>query len=139
MEYVWIEAISTAWDTPAVGIQAPDFLNAALLIDTSLDSPVALKQTVIRPVEACLGRVRTPNKNASRSIDIDVIIFDGQVLESQLWTEAFLAVPAAELVPNLFYPLTGETLTQIAQRLARCTRIEPRPEVLPGKWGDQQE
>lgn len=132
---VQIEAISTAWHTPAVGAPGPDFLNAAILIRTRQSSQ-ALKQNVIRRIEAQLGRKRTQDKNAPRTIDIDILIFDNRVIESEIWERAFLAVPLSELVPDLCNPKSGESLQHIAQRLSRQTLIEPRPGILPGTQAD---
>lgn len=121
--------VSTAWDTPAFGSEGPDFLNAALIARTSYSIP-ELKTTVIRPIESALGRVRTSDKNAPRTIDIDVLIYDGAVIEPEIWRCAFLAVPLAELAPDYANPATGKSLAQIAAQLKRITRITPRPEVL---------
>jgi 2-amino-4-hydroxy-6-hydroxymethyldihydropteridine diphosphokinase len=128
-DFLEVEAVSRAWRTPPVGAPGPDFLNAALLACTSL-SPFALKIDVLRRVEAQLGRVRVANKFAPRTIDIDIVVYGNQVLEPLLWTQAYLALPVAELLPGLFNPLSGETLEQIAARLAAQTNIEPSPEVL---------
>jgi 2-amino-4-hydroxy-6-hydroxymethyldihydropteridine diphosphokinase len=131
---VKLVAMSRAWETPSVGQPgAPDFLNAALLVRTSL-SPAELKSQVIRPIEAALGRVRTSDKNAPRPIDIDLLLYDGEVLDPELWRQAYLALPVAELLPNLTDPETGDSLAQVAVNLARQTRFKPRPTVLPGDW-----
>ncbi len=131
---VKLVAMSRAWETPAVGhAGAPDYINAALLVRTTLDPP-ELKSRVIRPIEAALGRVRTQDKNAPRPIDIDLLLYDGQVLDPQIWRQAYLAVPVAELFPNLTDPESGAPLAQVAVSLARQTRFEPRPTVLPGEW-----
>jgi 2-amino-4-hydroxy-6-hydroxymethyldihydropteridine diphosphokinase len=135
-QVVKIEAISTAWHTPAVGAPGPDFLNAALLIRTSLSSQ-DLKKNVIRKIEAQLGRKRTAEKNAPRTIDIDILIFDNQVIEPEIWDRAFLAVPLSELAPDLCDPDSGESLQRAAERLSQQTRIKPRPGVLPGMQGEK--
>lgn len=71
-QYFVVEKVSAAWETPAVGSDGPDFLNAAVVIHTSLD-PWQLKERFLRPLEAQLGRVRTADKNAPRTIDIDIV------------------------------------------------------------------
>jgi 2-amino-4-hydroxy-6-hydroxymethyldihydropteridine diphosphokinase len=132
-EQVTILAISRAWETPAVGNPAPDFLNAAIQVLTLLP-PEELKQRVIRPIETQLGRVRTADKNAPRPIDIDILAYDGKILDMLVWEQAYLAVPLAELAPGYTHPETGESIASAAVRLARLTRFEPRPTVLPGLW-----
>lgn len=133
---VQIEAISTAWHTPSVGAPGPDFLNAAVFIRTRQSSP-ALKKNVIREIEAQLGRKRTHDKNDPRTIDIDILIFDNQIIEPEIWERAYLAVPLAELAPDLRNPDSGESLRSAAERLSRHTQIKPRPRVLPGMQGNK--
>jgi 2-amino-4-hydroxy-6-hydroxymethyldihydropteridine diphosphokinase len=128
-DFLDVQAVSRAWRTAAVGAPGPDFLNAALLACTSL-SPFSLKLDVLRRVEAQLGRVRTANKFAPRTIDIDIVIYGDTVLEPMLWTQAYLALPVAELLPALLNPLSGERLEQTAARLVAQTSIAPSPEVL---------
>jgi 2-amino-4-hydroxy-6-hydroxymethyldihydropteridine diphosphokinase len=132
-EHVTIQAISRAWETPAVGNPAPDFLNAAIQVLTPLP-PDELKRQVIHPIEARLGRVRTADKNAPRTVDIDILAYDGEILDPLVWEQAYLAVPLAELAPGHTHPETGESIAHAAVRLARLTRFEPRPTVLPGLW-----
>ena len=99
----------------------------AVWIETSLSIP-ALKQEIIRPIEKQLGRVRTADKNAPRTIDIDILIDQEELIEPALWEYAFLAVPIAELLPDFSDPRTGEPLRQAAARLAQTTRLKHRPE-----------
>ncbi len=119
-----VERISSTWQTPAVGSAGPDFFNAAVLVRTGL-RPEELKAQVLRPLEAELGRVRGADKNAPRTMDIDVIVWDGQVIDPQLWTRAHVAVPVAEVWPGLLTGPGGETLAQAAARLAQSASIRP--------------
>jgi 2-amino-4-hydroxy-6-hydroxymethyldihydropteridine diphosphokinase len=118
---------SSVWETTAVGSDGPNFLNAALLVSTSLGIN-ALKERVLHPIEAQLGRVRSRDKNAARTIDIDMLIFDGQTLDSTLWNYAYRAVPAAELLPETLSG-TGEKLKDAAARLYRTGQIRLRTDV----------
>jgi 2-amino-4-hydroxy-6-hydroxymethyldihydropteridine diphosphokinase len=126
-----IEGISEVWETPPVGAEGPNFLNAAVLIDTTLDAK-SLKERVLRPLEAQLGRVRSADKFAPRPIDIDVVARDAAILEKDVWKYAHLAIPVAEMLPYQQSPETGEYLERVAQRLAQSTPIKMRPEVLAG-------
>jgi len=128
-----VRRVSSAWETPAVGSDGPDFLNAAVWVETSLRLS-AIKKEIIRPIETQLGRVRTADKNAPRTIDIDILIDREEAVEPALWEYAFLAVPVAELLPDFSNPRTGEPIWQTANRLAQTTRLKHRPEVIPGKW-----
>jgi 2-amino-4-hydroxy-6-hydroxymethyldihydropteridine diphosphokinase len=135
-------ALSTCWETQALGrhgqpIDAPNFLNLAACVSTSLE-PAALKARVIAPIEAALGRVRGPDKYAPRTIDLDLSIYDDQVLDPHLWERGFLALTFADLLPALPDPRSGETLWAAAERfrqghlaIARTEIVFP-PECLGG-------
>jgi 2-amino-4-hydroxy-6-hydroxymethyldihydropteridine diphosphokinase len=117
-----VERVSHAWETPAVGSEGPNFLNAALLVRTDL-APQELKEQVLRPLENELGRVRSLDKNAPRTIDIDVILWDDHVLDETIWHLAHVAVPAEEIWPQPLPGPSGETLVQVAARLERTSPI----------------
>jgi len=129
-QFRFIGSISSAWDTPPVRTSGPNFVNAALLTytDLTLDN---FKNQIIRPIEAQLGRIRSQNKNAPRPIDIDVLIWDQKILEPLIWEEAYLAVPVAELLPDLTSQDIAGNLKHTAQRLANSSNIVPRPDILP--------
>ena len=136
-----VRALSSAWATPPVGPagQLP-FLNAAALVATDL-APGALKAGVLREVERCLGRVRTGDRFAPRTIDLDLVIYPASggppaeepgpphdlVLDPDLHREAHLAVPAAELLPDWVHPATGEPLARLAERLVASLPPADRP------------
>jgi 2-amino-4-hydroxy-6-hydroxymethyldihydropteridine diphosphokinase len=126
-----IEDISTVWETPPVGGEGPNFLNVVVMINTALDAG-RLKERVLRPMEIQLGRVRSRDKYAPRTIDIDIIAWDAGILDRNVWEYAYLAVPLSEVLAYQRHPETGEYLEQVAQRLMQSSPIEMRPEVLAG-------
>ncbi len=81
-----------------MGSPGPRFLNAIAWISTPLDLD-KFKAEVLAPIEQALGRVRTADKNAPRTIDLDVIVFDERVLDNNLWQRDFIVLPLAELRP----------------------------------------
>jgi 2-amino-4-hydroxy-6-hydroxymethyldihydropteridine diphosphokinase len=116
-------AISSTWRTPAVGFEGDDFLNTVVLIKTGL-SPSVLKSEILRPLEALLGRIRTKEKFSPRTIDIDILLYQDQLIDKELWSQPHLAVPLAEIIPNYLREETGETLEEIAQRLQSTSQIQ---------------
>lgn len=105
---------SRIWKTTAFGSSGPDFLNIAVQIETSL-SVTEYKNEVIAEIETALKRKRLPDKNAPRTIDIDIIVFDDQIIDSGIWNKFFIAVPLADLLPELKDPDSGKSLRAIAQ------------------------
>jgi 2-amino-4-hydroxy-6-hydroxymethyldihydropteridine diphosphokinase len=116
-------ARSRIWETKAVGSNGPNFLNIAVHIETDLE-PDEIKSTLIHPIENQLGRVRSEDKNMPRTMDIDTIFYDGQVIDENLWTKAFIALPVAELVPDLPHPATNQPLSEVSARLKNSAFAE---------------
>jgi 2-amino-4-hydroxy-6-hydroxymethyldihydropteridine diphosphokinase len=132
-----VRAVSPVYETAPVGkTDQPNFLNAAALIETERD-PTALKE-LLQAIESELGRVRTADKNAPRTIDLDITLFDEQVIEvggrhipdPDLLRYAHIAVPMADLAPQYQHPETGQTLRHIAEGLSRAG-LRSRAHVLP--------
>ncbi|HOJ01689.1 MAG TPA: 2-amino-4-hydroxy-6-hydroxymethyldihydropteridine diphosphokinase [Anaerolineaceae bacterium] len=109
-----IKACSRIWKTIAYGSQGPDFLNIALCVETDF-SVEEYKKNVIVPIEIALKRQRFPDKNAPRTIDLDIIVYDGEVIDTGLWDKFFITVPIADLLPELKDPVSGLPLRRIAQ------------------------
>ena len=115
-EYLDVCAVSSIWQTKAVGSSGPDYLNAVLEIETDLPIP-DLKECIISHIENELDRVRLEDKYADRTIDIDILIYGKETLDDDIWRLPHIAVPLSELEPDLINPKTGESLSEIAQKL----------------------
>lgn len=121
-----INAVSGVWQTRAIGSSGPDFLNAAALITTQL-SANNLRSNILRPIENLLGRIRTKDPNSPRTIDLDILIFDDQLLDYELWNYAHLAVPVAEILPAYIDPNSGNNAQAIAEKLRETSEINRYP------------
>ncbi|MDK2981029.1 MAG: 2-amino-4-hydroxy-6-hydroxymethyldihydropteridine diphosphokinase [Chloroflexota bacterium] len=115
---------SAVWETEAVGSRGPNFLNVAVEIATDLDA-AGIKAELVQPLESLLGRMRTADKNAPRTIDVDPIVLDGKVLDEALWVKAFMALPIAELLPDLPCPHSNQPLAAVAAQLKSSAFAEP--------------
>jgi 2-amino-4-hydroxy-6-hydroxymethyldihydropteridine diphosphokinase len=131
-----ILACSSVYQNPAVGpTPGPDFLNAAVLLETELSPHVLRKE--LRALEARLGRRRTHDKYAPRTIDLDLVLFADWVIrdaelelpDPDLTSRPHLAVPLAELDPELRHPISGESLSSIAARLLPEAQMQFVPDV----------
>jgi 2-amino-4-hydroxy-6-hydroxymethyldihydropteridine diphosphokinase len=128
--------VSKAYQNPAVGPQAqPDFINAAVSLQTDLDPPALRRE--LRRIERQLGRVRTQDKYAPRTIDLDLCLLGDRVIEDddfklpdpEVQRRPHLAIPLAEVAPDMIYPLTGETLSAVAGRLRPLARLQLRADL----------
>ena len=124
-----IQEISNAWESKSVGAEGPNYLNACIAFTTPL-AWWELKEQIILPIELQLGRRRTENKYAPRTMDIDIILFDDKSCDNKSWEKAFVVVPLAEIYPGYQNPLRNESLRETAARLRREIWMETRPEVL---------
>jgi 2-amino-4-hydroxy-6-hydroxymethyldihydropteridine diphosphokinase len=124
-----IEAVSSVWESESVGFDGPNFLNACVLFLTHLQ-PVELKEQIIRPIEAKLERIRSAEKNAPRTIDIDIVLFDETPRNIDFWEYAFVIVPLAELIPDFEHPIRCEKLIRVAEQLQSQIWIVPREDVV---------
>jgi 2-amino-4-hydroxy-6-hydroxymethyldihydropteridine diphosphokinase len=127
-EYAQVQAVSIPWETQAEGSDGPNFLNSAACVLTSMDADT-LKWQTLRKIEDNLGRKRTANKNAPRTLDLDIIIFDDQVVDPKLWDRPFLAIPMAELLPDLIHPGCNKKLHEIADYFKEHNIAVPHPEL----------
>jgi 2-amino-4-hydroxy-6-hydroxymethyldihydropteridine pyrophosphokinase len=120
---------SRLYETPAWGFTrpVPDFLNQALMIDTSL-SPEALLRVCLN-IELRLGRRRTEQQiglYASRPIDIDILLYEDYICQSpdltiphpRLPRRRFALMPLAEIAPEWVHPQLG---LMPREMLALCT------------------
>lgn len=129
-----ITGVSTFYRSEAIGEKPqPAFVNGVVAVETPLP-PLELKLKVLRRIEAELGRQRSADKYAPRTIDLDLLLYDDLVLDTPELTlpdphiseRACIAVPLAELAPQLRLPGTGESISEVARRLRgqRLKRIE---------------
>ena len=117
------------WESEAVGSPAPNFLNVCVKFKSAF-SQTPLKEQVIKNIELKLGRIRSADKFAPRTIDIDIVIFDDEFLNRESWKLGYVIVPLAEIYPDYRNPETGETVSEIATRLRREVWLKARPGVL---------
>lgn len=91
---------STFVETDPIGCKNQDnFINGAFLIETEMDAP-ALKSWLKR-LEETMGRVASENKNGPRTIDLDIIVWNGEVVDNEVYERQFLIDSIKELLPEL--------------------------------------
>jgi 2-amino-4-hydroxy-6-hydroxymethyldihydropteridine diphosphokinase len=120
--------VSSVWESAPVGGEGQNFLNAAVLAVSHRDA-LLLKQRVLLPLEARLGRKRTADKNSPRPIDLDIIFFDRQLLDASLWEYAFRAKPVSEILPADLSEL-DQPLKEAAAKLTAASPLRLREDVL---------
>lgn len=114
--------ISPVYQSPAWGFEAADFLNCVVKIQASLSLKKVLKTT--QQIEERLGRTKVSTSNyESRYIDIDILLYDDVVIESQLLTvphryileRAFVLQPLADIEGDALCPVFKKSYTSLLE------------------------
>lgn len=116
-------AVSAFYRTPPLGPQdQPDYLNAAVVLETALDAETLLDNT--QRIELQQGRQRKAERWGPRTLDLDIMLFGDNVINTERLTvphydmknRGFMLWPLFEVAPDLTFP-DGESLQAILQQL----------------------
>ncbi len=118
-----VTTISKVYQSESWGFKAGDFLNACLIVESSIE-PLELLERILL-VEKELGRERS-NKSGyqSRSIDIDIIYFEKEIIESEQLTlphpklqeRLFVLRPLADIAPQFYHPILNKDSRNLIQQ-----------------------
>ncbi|HKC24438.1 MAG TPA: 2-amino-4-hydroxy-6-hydroxymethyldihydropteridine diphosphokinase [Thermoanaerobaculia bacterium] len=132
--------LSSVFRTEPVGGagREPDYLNAAAVGTTRL-SPEELLDA-LQELERQAGRERVPERNAPRTLDLDVLLYGARrirgprltVPHPRLAARRFALAPLAELAPRRVVPGTGRSVASLLAaappaRVERAGTLRPAP------------
>jgi deoxyguanosine kinase len=112
--------VSKLYETPAWGFESDAFYNCALLLHSNLSAQKILNQVL--KVEKQLGRIRSNQEGyQSRIIDIDLIVFDNEIIESVKLTiphplmqnRNFVLLPMRDLKLDWKHPVFHKTINEL--------------------------
>lgn len=124
-----VRKVSSLYDTEPVGnTNQPRFLNLVCQVDVRL-APAELL-ILVKGIELKLGRAPGTH-NAPRPIDIDILFYGDQVIETpelviphpRLVERAFVLVPLAEIAPDLVHPVSGKTVRELLQAITETQGV----------------
>lgn len=112
--------VSKLYETPAWGFESDAFYNCALVLHTSLSAQKVLNQVL--KVEKQLGRIRLDQEGyQSRLIDVDLITFDDQIIESEklqiphplMQNRNFVLLPMQDLKLDWKHPVFHKSISEL--------------------------
>jgi len=113
---------SCVYESEAVGFQGDNFLNLVVAFETETSVQGVHEQ--MNEIEEVHGRLRGSESFMARTLDIDLLLYDDLILDEdglhlprrEIEEYAFVLLPLTELAPDMAYPLTGETFSEMWQR-----------------------
>jgi 2-amino-4-hydroxy-6-hydroxymethyldihydropteridine diphosphokinase len=110
---------SSLYQSQPMGPQdQPDYVNAVVLLETELSPESLLQQTQL--IETQQGRIRKTNRWGPRTLDLDMLLYGSQQINSKHLTvphsgikhREFVLYPLYEITPDLTFPC-GEKLSDL--------------------------
>ena len=115
--------LSSTYRNPAVGFDGDDFLNLVLRLHTEA-GPRALEE-ILSGIERQAGRALAGLGPGPRTLDLDLLLY-GSLVDAALRLPhadvlkyPFVLCPLAELAPSLAHPITGISIAQSWDEMAR--------------------
>ncbi|NAY92262.1 2-amino-4-hydroxy-6-hydroxymethyldihydropteridine diphosphokinase [Muricauda sp. JGD-17] len=114
--------VSAVYQNPAAGFEGNDFFNTALLLATHL-SPEELLSHILQ-LEKEFGRVRGDQGYQSRTLDIDIILYDDEIIQKDnlsiphplMHERNFVLKPLADIAPQLYHPVLNNDIRNLLQQ-----------------------
>jgi 2-amino-4-hydroxy-6-hydroxymethyldihydropteridine diphosphokinase len=143
----WPDArFSRAYRNAAVGFEGPEFIN--LVVGFTTDQALGDVLATLHGIEHECGRPRNAPKWASRTMDLDILLY-GDLIEKtaeytvprpDLLKRPFMLGPMAEIAPYVRHPLIHKTMAELWSEFDRAAHemtpveIEEVPgRVVPGR------
>ncbi|HET8809635.1 MAG TPA: 2-amino-4-hydroxy-6-hydroxymethyldihydropteridine diphosphokinase [Flavobacteriaceae bacterium] len=131
-----VTAISSVYKTPALGFEGDDFLNACVEVKTWYSAEKTLGKLL--EIETSLGRVRDKNGYQNRNIDLDLIFFGNECLNSKklvvphpkMAERKFVLEPLAEISAEVVHPLKNKSVSELLEQTSDVSEVEKIPERL---------
>ena len=115
-----IKQRSSVYESEPWGFEAEHrFLNAVVVVETRLQPEALLREA--QEIENIMGRIRNGSGYSSRTMDIDILFFNDDVIDTpaltvphpRLHERRFVLVPLAEIMPDRVHPVLGKNIKEL--------------------------
>ena len=115
-----LEIQSSLYKSPPSGFEHENnFINQVLIMNTEKDAEEVLQSCL--QIEVDLGRKRTAQGDGARTIDIDVLFINDEVMETEnlvlphprLHLRKFTLLPLVELIPDFVHPILQKSMQEL--------------------------
>ena len=114
-------SISPVYESEAVGFEGSNFLNLVVAASTELD--VHATNELLHNIEDEYGRDRSGPRFSSRTIDLDLLLYDDLVVNEsgleipreEIVRNAFVLLPLADIAADVNHPQMGKTMKELWQ------------------------
>lgn len=130
-----LKAVSPVYRNKPVGFEGDDFLNAVVCVETTR-SPAETEEE-LEAIHALAGRERGADRFVARTLDIDLLLYGQEIIESRrvpredILLYSFVLRPLADIAPDVLHPVTRRTISWHWQRYdAGSHPLSPEPLIL---------
>jgi 2-amino-4-hydroxy-6-hydroxymethyldihydropteridine diphosphokinase len=121
--------VTAAWGNT----NQPDFFNQAICIETQL-SPFDLLVKILA-IEESLGRVRTDKKWAERTIDIDILFYNDEIIDTPdlkiphpfIQERKFVLIPMLDIAAKFMHPQLNKSIQTLLNECEDTLKVSENP------------
>jgi len=125
-----IKSVSNVYESEPWGFESSQwFLNQAVELETNLMPLILLEK--IKLIEKYLGRIRTAEVYQSRTIDIDIVLYNSAIFNSpelviphpRMTERMFVLLPMAEIAPDIHHPIYNCSVAYLKEHCCDMSKI----------------
>jgi 2-amino-4-hydroxy-6-hydroxymethyldihydropteridine diphosphokinase len=126
----WPDArFSRAYRNAAVGFEGPEFINLVVGFTSAESLPHVLAR--LHAIESACGRPRNAPKWASRTMDLDILLYGDLIEKTAEYTvprpdlvrRAFMLGPMAEIAPDVVHPVSHKSIAELWREFDRAGHV----------------